>query len=83
MFFIDVKDMSNKEVALKAQRDKIDIAIDLTGYTQHCRPGIFFYRAAPIQINYLGFSSTMGANFIDYIIADTCPHSKRLRAVLQ
>ena len=68
--FIDVKDMSDKEVALKAQRDKIDIAIDLTGYTQHCRPGIFFYRAAPIQINYLGFSSTMGANFIDYIIAD-------------
>jgi protein O-GlcNAc transferase len=68
--FTDVKDMSDDEIALKAKRDKIDIAIDLTGYTQHCRPGIFFYRAAPIQINYLGFSSTMGADFIDYIIAD-------------
>ena len=48
--FIDVKDMSDKEVALKAQRDKIDIAIDLTGYTQHCRPGIFFIGLPPFKL---------------------------------
>ena len=68
--FTDVKDMSDKDVALRARHDKIDIAIDLNGYTQNARAGIFAYRAAPIQINYLGFPGTMGANFIDYIIAD-------------
>jgi len=48
----------------------IDIAVDLTGFTQYSRTGIFSYRAAPIQVNYLGYPGTMGANYIDYIIAD-------------
>jgi predicted O-linked N-acetylglucosamine transferase (SPINDLY family) len=42
----------------------------LTGYTKNSRSGVFAYRAAPMQINYLGYPGTMGANFIDYIIAD-------------
>ena len=62
--------MNDRDVALLARRDKIDIAIDLTGYTQHNRTGIFAYPAAPVQINYLGYPGTMGADFIDYIIAD-------------
>ena len=68
--FIDVRDMNDKEVALLARQDKIDIAIDLTGYTENSRTGIFAYWAAPVQINYLGYPGTMGADFIDYIIAD-------------
>jgi protein O-GlcNAc transferase len=68
--FTDVKDMNDKEIALLARQDKIDIAIDLSGYTQQNRSGIFAYRAAPVQINYLGYPGTMGAPFIDYIIAD-------------
>jgi len=68
--FIDVRAMSDLEVAEHARDNKIDIAVDLTGYTQHCRSGIFAYRAAPIQINYLGYPGTMGADFMDYIIAD-------------
>ena len=68
--FKDVQGLSDKEVALIAQKDQIDIAVDLTGYTEHCRPGIFAYRAAPVQINYLGYPGTMGAKFMDYIIAD-------------
>ena len=68
--FQDVKNMSDQNVALLARRDEIEIAIDLTGYTQGNRSGIFAYRAAPIQINYLGFPGTMGVDFIDYIIAD-------------
>jgi protein O-GlcNAc transferase len=48
----------------------VDIAIDLNGYTQNCRPAIFAARPAPIQVNYLGYAGTMGADFIDYIIAD-------------
>ena len=68
--FVDVKGLSDREVALQARRDNIDIAIDLTGYTTNSRTGIFAYRAAPIQINYLGYPGTMGADFMDYIVAD-------------
>ena len=49
---------------------EVDIAIDLKGYTQDSRPEILAYRPAPIQVSYLGYPATMGAPFIDYIIAD-------------
>jgi predicted O-linked N-acetylglucosamine transferase (SPINDLY family) len=49
---------------------EIDIAVDLNGYTQGNRRGIFARRAAPIQVNYLGYAATMGADHYDYIIAD-------------
>ena len=68
--FIDICNQSDQEVAQLARDLKIDIAIDLGGYTQDCRTGIFAYRAAPIQVNYLGYPGTMGAPYIDYIIAD-------------
>jgi len=68
--FRDVLDLSDKDIAMLARADKIDIAIDLKGYTKNSRTGIFAYRAAPIQINFLGYPGTMGANFFDYIIAD-------------
>ena len=68
--FKDLSDVSDKEAALTVREDGIDIAIDLNGYTANSRIGIFAYRAAPIQINYLGYPGTIGADFIDYIIAD-------------
>ena len=68
--FVDVQKLSNKDVARKVRQDGIDIAIDLNGYTQYSRTEIFAYRAAPIQINYLGFPGTTGTDFIDYIVAD-------------
>ena len=68
--FTDVRSMTDKTVALQARQDGIDIAIDLNGYTEHGRTGIFAYRAAPIQINYLGYPGTLGADFMDYIVAD-------------
>lgn len=49
---------------------RVDIAIDLAGYTQDYRLGIFGHRPAPIQANYLGYPGTTGAPFIDYIVAD-------------
>jgi predicted O-linked N-acetylglucosamine transferase (SPINDLY family) len=67
---IDVKDKSDKEVADSAKDLQIDIAVDLMGFTEGSRTGIFAHRAAPIQVNYLGFPGTMGGNYIDYIIAD-------------
>ena len=68
--FRDIHDMSDMDAAMLAREDKIDIAVDLTGYTKNCRSGIFAYHAAPIQINYLGYPGTMGADFMDYIITD-------------
>jgi len=68
--FADVHGISDKAIALLARENGIDIAINLNGYTQHARTGIFMYRAAPIQINYLGYPGTLGANFMDYIVAD-------------
>jgi predicted O-linked N-acetylglucosamine transferase (SPINDLY family) len=49
---------------------EIDVAVDLTGYTENSRPGILAHRPAPVQVNYLGFPATMGTDSIDYIIAD-------------
>jgi predicted O-linked N-acetylglucosamine transferase (SPINDLY family) len=68
--FVDVQSMSDRDIALLARRDNIDIAVDLNGYTTNARTGIFAYRAAPIQINYLGYPGTMGSNFMDYIVSD-------------
>ena len=68
--FTDVQGLSDKAITLLSREDGIDIAIDLNGYTQHNRTGIFAYRAAPIQINYLGYPGTLGTDFMDYIVAD-------------
>ncbi len=58
-------------VAARRIRDlDVDIAIDLGGYAQNARPAILAARPAPIQVNYLGYAGTMGADFIDYIMAD-------------
>ena len=58
--FADVQNMSDKDIALQARQDEIDIAVDLNGYTTDARTRIFAYRAAPIQINYLGLSRDLG-----------------------
>lgn len=68
--FIDVEGMSDVMVAKLARNYSIDIAVDLSGHTQDSRTGIFSYRAAPIQVNYLGYPGTIGADYFDYIIAD-------------
>jgi len=74
--FIDVRDKSDQEVAMLARERRIDIAIDLKGFTQDARPGIFALRAAPVQVSYLGYPGTMGAPYIDYLLADATliPH---------
>ncbi|MGP0090120.1 MAG: tetratricopeptide repeat protein [Xanthobacteraceae bacterium] len=68
--FYDVRTKSDEEVAKLLHDRQVDIVIDLMGYTHDARPGILAYRPAPIHVSYLGFPATMGAEFIDYIIAD-------------
>ncbi len=61
---------SDRAIAHLSRELEIDIAIDLKGYTEGSRPVIFAEKAAPVQINFLGFPGSMGADFIDYMIAD-------------
>ena len=55
----------------KARHPEIDVLVDLKGFTRGARTNIFAHRAAPIQVNYLGYPGTMGAGYFDYIIADS------------
>ena len=68
--FVDVRDMSDREVAALLASYQVDIAVDLKGYTKDSRTGILAFRPAPIQVNYLGYPGTMGVGYIDYLIAD-------------
>jgi protein O-GlcNAc transferase len=68
--FLDVETKTEVEVAQIARDLEIDIAVDLGGHTEFAPTGIMAYRAAPIQVNYLGYPGTMGAEYIDYIVAD-------------
>lgn len=68
--FIDVRGRSDSEIAALLREQEIDIAIDLMGITAACRPRIFAARPAPLQVSWLGFPATTGAEFIDYLIAD-------------
>ena len=68
--FIDARSMTDRDVARLARGIGIDIAIDLKGYTTDARPGIFACRAAPLQVAYLGYPGSVGAEYVDYLIAD-------------
>ncbi|MCH4151600.1 MAG: tetratricopeptide repeat protein [Sphingobium sp.] len=68
--FYDVHRMDDQEVAALARKAGLDIAIDLKGHTKDGRLGILSYGAAPVQMSYLGYPGTSGADFIDYMIAD-------------
>jgi protein O-GlcNAc transferase len=63
--------MSDAEAARRIHEDRVNILIDLVGYTRGNRLGICALRPAPIQINYLGFLGTTGAGFMDYMITDS------------
>ena len=68
--FHNVHMKPDKDVAILARSFEIDIAIDLGGFTQGNRTGIFAMLAAPIQVCYLGYAGTMGADYMDYLICD-------------
>ena len=68
--FVDIGMMPRRQAAELIHADGVHILIDLTGYTQLSRTAILAHRPAPIQVNFLGYPGTMGADFIDYIIVD-------------
>ncbi len=68
--FVDMRELSHLDAARRIYADKVDILVDLKGHTRGARLGILAYRPAPIQVHYLGFPGTTGADFIDYLITD-------------
>ncbi len=68
--FHDVNGWGARPIAELARQHGIDVAIDLKGHTRQGLPHLFAWRAAPVQVNYLGYPGTLGAPWIDYIVAD-------------
>jgi predicted O-linked N-acetylglucosamine transferase (SPINDLY family) len=66
----DISRLSDLDAAKLIQHNEIDILVNLNGFFGYARQGIFSYKPAPIQVNYLGFPGTMGVKYMDYIIAD-------------
>jgi protein O-GlcNAc transferase len=68
--FVDVSRLLDAQIAAQLREWEVDIVVDLVGFTEGVRTGILAQRPAPLQVNYLGFPGTMGAGYIDYILAD-------------
>jgi predicted O-linked N-acetylglucosamine transferase (SPINDLY family) len=68
--FHDITELSDNDAARAVHDAGIDILIDLKGYTRGARTGIMMLHPAPVQVNYLGYPGTLGANICDYIITD-------------
>ena len=69
--FHDVRERSDREAAALISELAVDIVVDLAGHTENSRMGILAHRPAPIQVSYFGYPGTSGAEFIDYIMADS------------
>jgi predicted O-linked N-acetylglucosamine transferase (SPINDLY family) len=76
----EVERMSADQIAAVIRNDAIAILFDLTGHTAHARPDVFATRAAPLQVNFLGYAGTLGAAYYDYVITDayTTPQSEQV-----
>jgi protein O-GlcNAc transferase len=68
--FIDVRHRSDEEIAKHLRDMEVDIAVDMMGFTENAQTTIFARRPAGLQVNYLGYPGTMGAPYMDYILAD-------------
>lgn len=68
--FVDARSLSDDALIELARSQKIDVAVDLMGYTQDSRSWIFAKRVAPVQVSYLGYPGTLGMRNMDYILAD-------------
>jgi len=68
--FHAVDDLTDEVLLARLREDRIDIAVDLAGYTAHNRAALFAARVAPLQVGWLGYPGTTGGRFLDYLVAD-------------
>jgi predicted O-linked N-acetylglucosamine transferase (SPINDLY family) len=67
---VKITDLSDSDAALRIAALEVDVLINLNGFFGKARPGVFAFRPAPVQVNYLGFPGTLGADYFDYLLAD-------------
>lgn len=67
---IDIRGVSDADAAALVRDKGVDVLVNLNGYYGEGRMGVFAHRPSPVQVNYLGFPGTLGASYIDYLIAD-------------
>jgi len=68
--FLDIQGKSDAQVAAQIRAMEADIVVDLTGLTGRSRPGILALRPCGLQVQYLGFAGSLGADYVDYVLAD-------------
>ena len=68
--FADIAHLPMEDAARLINEDGVDILVDLAGHTRGTRLEIFAMRPAPVQAHYLGYTSTIGARFLDYLVTD-------------
>lgn len=81
--FVDISHLHPSEAATQINNDGIHILINLNGYTKNSRNEIFALKPAPIQVSFMGFCGSMGAEYIDYIVADNVVIPSELRPFYQ
>jgi predicted O-linked N-acetylglucosamine transferase (SPINDLY family) len=67
---IDIRKLGDEAALATIRKAGIDVLVNLNGYFGEQRTQLFAQRGAPIQVSYLGFPGTLGASYIDYIVAD-------------
>jgi len=68
--FVELGHLATDDAVARIRNDGIDLLFDLTGHTGAARPDVFAARSAPLQINYLGYAGTLGADYWDYVLSD-------------
>ncbi|MBB5054693.1 putative O-linked N-acetylglucosamine transferase (SPINDLY family) [Afipia massiliensis] len=76
---VDLRSLNDAQAARAIRDSGIDILVNLNGYFGDDRTRVFAQRPAPVQVNYLGFPGTLGAAYMDYVLADATviPDSQR------
>lgn len=68
--FHDVRDWSELTIAARMRELGIEVLVDLKGHTYHTPLSVLAWRPAPVQVHYLGYPGSLGAEFVDYLIVD-------------
>lgn len=68
--FRDTSSWSADRLIQQIIKDEIHILINLNGYTRGAKNEVFAARPVPIQMSFMGFAGTLGAEWCDYLYAD-------------
>ncbi|MEO8849465.1 MAG: tetratricopeptide repeat protein, partial [Casimicrobiaceae bacterium] len=68
--FVDIRARQPQRVAARIAQDRLDVLVDLKGYTEGAATRALALRPAPVQVHWIGYPGTLASPFIDYLVAD-------------